>query len=113
MAAKAWGGARRLTEVELTGPTSHHSDAFYPAHTCLTSRPAPEFFRGKFGFGAADPRETLAGWWTVSAQARSVLNPRGLVDDCRVDLHGTFADGQSIDASGFNVCADKTLNLTI
>jgi len=32
--------------------------------------------------------------------------------DCRFDLHGTFADGQSMDASGINVCADKTLNLT-
>jgi hypothetical protein len=34
------------------------------------------------------------------------------VSDCHVDLHGTFADGQSMDASGFNVCVDKTLNLT-
>jgi hypothetical protein len=34
------------------------------------------------------------------------------VSDCRVDLHGTFADGQSMVASGINVCADKTLNLT-
>jgi hypothetical protein len=34
------------------------------------------------------------------------------VSDCRVDLHGTFADGQSMDASRFNVCTDKTLNLT-
>jgi hypothetical protein len=34
------------------------------------------------------------------------------VRDCHVDLHGRFADGQSMDASGFNVCADKTLNLT-
>ena len=32
--------------------------------------------------------------------------------DCRVDLHGTFADGQSMDASAINVCADKALNLT-
>jgi hypothetical protein len=32
--------------------------------------------------------------------------------DCHVDLHGTFADGQSMDASGIDVCADKTLNLT-
>ena len=32
--------------------------------------------------------------------------------DCRFDLHGTFADGQSMDASSVNVCADKTLNLT-
>jgi len=32
--------------------------------------------------------------------------------DCHVDLHGTFADGQSMDASGIDVCANKTLNLT-
>ena len=32
--------------------------------------------------------------------------------NCRVDLHGTFADGQSMEASGVDVCAQKTLNLT-
>jgi hypothetical protein len=34
------------------------------------------------------------------------------VSDCRVDLHGTFSDGRSMDALGINTCADKTLNLT-
>jgi hypothetical protein len=32
--------------------------------------------------------------------------------NCRVDLHGTFGDGQSMDASDVNVCEQKTLNLT-
>jgi hypothetical protein len=32
--------------------------------------------------------------------------------NCRVDLHGKFADGQSADASNVDVCADKTVNLT-
>ena len=32
--------------------------------------------------------------------------------DCRFDLRGTFDDGESMDASGINVCADKKLNLT-
>ena len=32
--------------------------------------------------------------------------------NCHVDLQGKFADGRSMDASGYNVCADKTLNLT-
>jgi hypothetical protein len=32
--------------------------------------------------------------------------------NCRVDLHGTFADGQSMDASDVDVCQQKTLNLT-
>ena len=32
--------------------------------------------------------------------------------DCRFDLQGTFDNGESMDASGTNVCADKTLNLT-
>ena len=32
--------------------------------------------------------------------------------NCRVDLHGTFSDGQSMDASDVDVCDQKTLNLT-
>ena len=36
--------------------------------------------------------------------------PQG--NNCRVDLHGKFADGQSADASNVDVCADKTVNLT-
>ena len=32
--------------------------------------------------------------------------------NCRVDLHGTFADGQAMDASDVDVCTQKTLNLT-
>ena len=32
--------------------------------------------------------------------------------NCRVNLHGTFADGQSMDASDVDVCAQTTLNLT-
>ena len=32
--------------------------------------------------------------------------------NCKIDLHGTFSDGQSMDASDVNVCEQKTLNLT-
>lgn len=32
--------------------------------------------------------------------------------NCRVDLHGTFVDGQALDASDVDVCTQKTLNLT-
>ncbi|HEY1778992.1 MAG TPA: hypothetical protein VGG79_00880 [Roseiarcus sp.] len=32
--------------------------------------------------------------------------------NCRLDLHGTFADGQTMDASDVDVCTQKTLNLT-
>jgi hypothetical protein len=32
--------------------------------------------------------------------------------NCRVDLHGKYADGQSADVSNVDVCADKTVNLT-
>jgi hypothetical protein len=31
--------------------------------------------------------------------------------DCQVDLHGSFDDGQTMEATGVDVCADKTLNL--
>lgn len=32
--------------------------------------------------------------------------------NCRINLHGTFSDGQSMDASDVDVCEQKTLNLT-
>jgi hypothetical protein len=31
---------------------------------------------------------------------------------CRINLHGTFADGQTMEASDFDVCSQKTINLT-
>ena len=62
---------------------------------------------------AAEPGS--ANWKKVlgpvkSGKQASAKLPQGA--DCRFDLHGTSADGQAMDASGFNVCADKTLNLT-
>jgi hypothetical protein len=59
--------------------------------------------------GSANWKKVLGGPVKSGKQASAKL-PQ--VSDCRVDLHGTFADGQSMDASRFNVCADKTLNLT-
>jgi hypothetical protein len=32
--------------------------------------------------------------------------------NCRVNLHGTFANGETMDATDVDVCAQKTLNLT-
>jgi len=51
----------------------------------------------------------VLGALKVGGQASAVL-PRKF--NCHVDLHGTFADGQSMDASDVEVCAQKTLNLT-
>jgi hypothetical protein len=62
---------------------------------------------------AAEPG--TANWTTVLGAVKAgkkASTKLSQVSDCHVDLHGRFADGQSMDASGFNVCADKTLNLT-
>jgi hypothetical protein len=58
--------------------------------------------------GSARWKKVL-GALKAGKQASAVL-PRDF--NCRVDLHGTFADGQSMDASDVEVCAQKTLNLT-
>ena len=58
--------------------------------------------------GSANWKKVL-GAMKAGKQASAKL-PRGA--NCRVDLHGTFADGQSMDASDVDVCAQKTLNLT-
>jgi hypothetical protein len=59
-------------------------------------------------FGSADWKQVL-GPVKSGQQALATLPQAG---NCRFDLRGTFDDGVSMDASGINVCADKTLNLT-
>jgi hypothetical protein len=57
----------------------------------------------------------LVGWKKVLGALKSGSHlPAQLPHpfNCRVDLHGTFSDGQSMDASDVDVCAQKTLNLT-
>jgi hypothetical protein len=58
--------------------------------------------------GSANWKKVLGA---VKAGKQASANvPTGF--NCRVDLHGTFADGQSMDASDVDVCTQKTLNLT-
>ena len=62
---------------------------------------------------AAEPGS--ANWTTVLGAVKAGKKASAKLSqasNCHVDLHGKFADGRSMDASGFNVCADTTLNLT-
>jgi hypothetical protein len=57
----------------------------------------------------------LVGWKKVLGALKSGNHAQATLPrtfNCRVDLHGTFNDGQSMDASDVDVCAQKTLNLT-
>ena len=58
--------------------------------------------------GSSDWKKVLgalkAGQWTWAKV------PHG--NNCRVDMHGKYADGQSADASNVDVCADKSVDLT-
>jgi len=58
--------------------------------------------------GSANWKKVLGA--VKAGKQASAKVPQGA--NCRVDLHGTFADGQSMDASDVDVCAQKTLNLT-
>jgi hypothetical protein len=58
--------------------------------------------------GSANWRKVLGGLKSGKQAAAQV--PHGF--NCRVDLHGTFVDGQSLDVSDVDVCKEKTLNLT-
>jgi hypothetical protein len=56
-----------------------------------------------------------ADWKKVAGQVKSGKQASAKLpqaSDCRFDLRGTFDDGESMDASGIDVCVDKTLNLT-
>ena len=57
----------------------------------------------------------LVGWKKVLGALKSGGHAPAQLPhpfNCRVDLHGTFSDGQAMDASDVDVCAQKTLNLT-
>ena len=57
----------------------------------------------------------LVGWKKVLGALKSGNHAPAQLPhpfNCRVDLHGTFSDGQSMDATDVNVCDQKTLNLT-
>ena len=58
--------------------------------------------------GSANWKKVLGG--LKAGQWTSAKVPQGA--NCRVDLRGKYADGQSADASNVEVCADKTVNLT-
>jgi hypothetical protein len=62
---------------------------------------------------AAEPGS--ANWTTVLGAVKPGKKASAKLSqasNCHIDLQGKFADGRSMDASGFDVCADKTLNLT-
>jgi hypothetical protein len=57
----------------------------------------------------------LVGWKRVLGALKSGSHAPAQLPhpfNCRVDLHGTFSDGQSMDATDVDVCEQKTLNLT-
>jgi hypothetical protein len=57
----------------------------------------------------------FVGWKRVLGALKSGNHAQATLPrtfNCRVDLHGTFSDGQSMDASDVDVCAQKSLNLT-
>ena len=58
--------------------------------------------------GSANWKQVLGA--VKAGKQASAKVPQG--NNCRVDLHGTFADGQSMDASDVDVCAQRTLKLT-
>jgi hypothetical protein len=57
--------------------------------------------------GSAKMKKVL-GFLKPGKQAVAIM-PRG--DNCQVDLHGAFDDGQTMDSTGVDICADKTFDL--
>jgi hypothetical protein len=58
--------------------------------------------------GSANWKKVLGA--LKAGQRTSAKLPQGA--NCRVDLHGKYADGRLADVSNVDVCADKTVNLT-
>jgi hypothetical protein len=56
-------------------------------------------------------RPLWSAWAAFLKSGQQVSAKLPQAGDCRFDLRGTFDDGESMAASGINVCADKKINL--
>ena len=97
-----------LTAQAASKPKPKASPAVTVTVTVTNSRKADLVELQATESGSADWKEVL-GQLKSGKQASAKL-PQA--SDCRFDLRGTFDDGESMDASSINVCADKTINLT-
>jgi hypothetical protein len=76
--------------------------------TVTNSRPASLVELEAAVSGSAKMKKVL-GYLKPGKQAVARM-PRGA--NCQVDLHGAFDDGQTMDSTGVDICADKTFNLS-
>ena len=76
--------------------------------TVTNSRPA-SLVELRAGVSGSGKMSKVLGALRPGKEAVARL-PRG--EGCQVDLHGAFDDGQTLDSTGVDVCADKTVNLT-
>ena len=76
--------------------------------TVTNSRPA-SLVELRAGVSGSGKMSRVLGALRPGKEAVARL-PRG--EGCKVDLHGAFDDGQTLDSTGVDVCADKTVNLT-
>ncbi len=76
--------------------------------TVTNSRPA-SLVELRAGVSGSGKMSKVLGSLRPGKEAVARL-PRG--EGCQVDLHGAFDDGQTLDSTGVDVCADKTVNLT-
>ena len=106
--AAALAGATLFGLTAQAAPKPKGNPAVTVSVTVTNSRKADLIQLEAAKSGSADWKKVVGP--VKSGKQASAKLPQG--SDCRFDLRGTFDDGESMDASGVNVCADKTLNLT-
>jgi hypothetical protein len=76
--------------------------------TVTNSRPAT-LLELRAGVSGSGKMHKVLGALRPGKEAVARL-PRGAA--CEVDLHGAFDDGQTLDSTGVDICADTTVNLS-
>ncbi|OKO72479.1 hypothetical protein [Bradyrhizobium sp. AS23.2] len=106
--AAALAGATLFGLTAQAAPQPKHKAKPAVTVTVTNSRKVDLVQLEAAGSGSTDWKKVVGP--VKSGQQASAKLPQA--SDCRFDLRGTFDDGESMDASGINVCTDKTLNLT-
>ena len=95
---------RKPSSLQISGSVEPTSRGQTYAKFKKITRTRPSRARTRQSAALSGLGALKAGQWTWAKV------PQG--KNCRVDLRGKYANGQSADASNVDVCSDKTVDLT-
>ena len=108
-AAAAKSAAATAPAVAAAAKAKDPAKPLPPVHVTVVNSRAAGLVELQASISGSEKMKKVLGSLKPGKKAVAYM-PRG--KDCQVDVHGAFDDGQTMEATGLDICADSTLNLS-